>query len=204
MGDYAFHLEVKDYVDRIQIFAIDGKTLSLSYINDMDEVRSDKPRTKIFNGTIPLQHVGQKMMLKLLGGEGRAYYKASDLFSKPIAPPLRSHRNFVIVNTVEQILHTVIEVPKRLQDVLHLPKLINLIDAEANKVELAPANASTDELLAKGINPETKHFISIVDIRLDEKLKDREADILYILRETHFTICCYTDCIHKEIYIDGR
>ena len=130
---YKFYLTVQPVVERIFIYhLIEG---SLRYIGEMWCVDPDAISAKIFNGTVPMSLAKEKMYLRFLGNEMEISYNFNNLFSKPLNETSFKkmeekeeyiQKNVIIVNAPKNIEFVLIEVPRDLQTILQLPKLIFL------------------------------------------------------------------------------
>lgn len=201
---FKFYLSVKPITDRILIFEITTEK-KIRYITEMvpadpeqDEYHNNQP--KIFNGTLSKKYFGQIMLFRFLGGEGKTSYLTNELFSKPITKTKIPQNNVIIINTPEQIYHTLIEIPDQVQKVFNWPKILFLTDAKAANMVLCPS-IQASELLARGIDPQGKQFVKLIDLPINN-LKERLQDIVHILDTARFTVYCYSWNTDKEITID--
>jgi hypothetical protein len=202
--DYKFNLTVKSCVDRIFIYQKLPNNI-VRFINEMiiadpeSYEQSEIPR--IFNGTLPMTLKKHELILRLLGDEYVTTYNFNNLFSNTLTADIFNdfknkeqpiQKNFVIINAPTDFEYIIVEVPIQLQKYLKLPKFIFLIDAVKNKIKLFPDKTTNLDMLAKGIDPQGKTFISYLDIDLSYTLTNNLIEeCLHILEDMHFTIKCY-------------
>lgn len=186
-----FHLEVKNYVDRILIYLISNNK-SIFHGEMIFSVEIPENKSKIFNGMIPN---GYNIIVKLLIGEYKTQYIFSDLFSLPVK--FENYQNTIVVNTPKNIDTVIIEVPNKLNHLLKIQNIITLLNTEHSKIKLF---TDDDDLKNKGIDPTQRNFIKFVNLNLSyiKELKiEKEANT--ILENTFFNILCYEHSIYKKI-----
>lgn len=205
MSDHKFYITVIPDIEYIYIFYLENKMLK--YINEMEYVSSGIKTEKIFNGTIPPEHMNKKLYLKLIGIEGKTNYTFNNLFNIPInleilnklkLNNLSSLNNFIIINTPEDIKYVIIDVPKRLQELLHLPSSLVIYKVDKEKMD----KISVTEQLSKGIDPQGIQYIRNIQIDLRNILKyEIFEEVIKILENTEFIVKCFKYESVKEFTI---
>lgn len=187
---YKFHLRVKSEIDKI--FIIDNN----EYI-EMDMSNIDD--SKIFNGEIK----NKNTTIKLLSNKLKTQYKLTDLLSKDI----KTQKNIIIINVPTEInaKEIIIDVPIMIQKIFNLPKYIVMLDCIKYKLNILSNVNTPEEMLSKGIDPDCKQFIKILNIKpIDDNL-DFEKNIVEInniIDSYLLTVNIYTWEMVKNISID--
>lgn len=217
MSLHKFYMTVKPLVDRIFIHQLMPNN-TLKYINEMTcadpESAEDFQNERIFNGSIPMIFEKEKLILRLVGLEGEATYKFNDLFSIPLTKECLEEmfkqkeniqKNSVIINTPKEIEFVVVEIPKKLQQILKLSSIIFMADAEKNKINLFPEKTSVADKLARGVDPQGKTYVKFVDLDLSYVLDQRLiTESLELINNLEFTIKCYRWHMLKEFSFESK
>jgi hypothetical protein len=168
-----YHVETKALVDKVFLL-ISGEMIEMIGADSYDEMDIAPDTILRFNCTIPLTALNDKAILNLVAygkAGGVAEYNILSILSKP--PDSNKNQTIPgIINTEHDILQTMLEFPFALMELLNLPKYIPAVLLEIDG--LRKKNSwSNDDLLARGIDPLRKNWVSVLALTLPEWALDR-------------------------------
>jgi len=179
-----YHVITKPFIDCILAYQYDSRMVCLG---KMDPVHEDKEK-KSFN--IKLIN-SSKLTLDILsfGCGGTTQYRLTDVLSNPITEESckkGSHSSAIIINSPHAIEAVLLEFPNDLCELFSIDPITRLLRFTDN-------SKNADDLLAKGIDPEAKNWMTYSILTIPEWGKQRPNDFIRLLKNSMpIIVNCYS------------